>query len=165
MTTTQDTVQQTRASYLADRSTAKTAPAATATLTNGFARISSGPFNWDTDLPGPLGGGGQAPSPTAYLLGALAGCAVAFVNDTLAPEFEVVVDDLTATASCRSDLAGLVGVPGADPRLEGLALTIALTSPSPAANVAALQQAWQERCPIYLVLQEPTTIELTVEAS
>ncbi len=157
------TIQETRTGFMADPATAKTAPTVTATLTNGFARISAGPFNWDSDLPAPLGGGNQAPSPSAYLLGALAGCAVAFVNDTLAPEFDVTIDDLTATASCRSDLAGLVGVPGADPRIQGLSLTIAITSPSPADRVAALEQAWQERCPIYLALLEAVPVELTVE--
>ena len=159
------TIQETRTGYMADPATARTAPSVTATLTNGFARISAGPFNWDSDLPAPLGGGNQAPSPSAYLLGALAGCAVAFVNDVLAPEFEVTIDDLTATASCRSDLAGLVGVPGADPRLKDLKITIRISSPSPAANIAALQQAWEERCPIYLALQEPVPVELTVEQS
>ena len=46
-----------------------------ATLANGRARLSAGPFNWDADLPAALGGENLAPSPTAYLLGALAGCA------------------------------------------------------------------------------------------
>jgi hypothetical protein len=80
----------------------------------------------------------------------------------VAPEFEVSIDDLSATASCRTDLAGLVGVPGADPRLKGLKITIRITSPSPAANIAALQEAWEERCPIYLALLEPVPVELHV---
>ena len=156
-------IDDTRTGFISDPDTAKTNPTVTATLTNGFARLSSGPFNWDSDLPAPLGGGGQSPSPTAYLLGALAGCAVAFVNDTLAPEFDVTIDGVTATASCRSDLAGLVGVPGADPRMTGMSLRIAITSPSPAERVDALQRAWQERCPIYLALLEAVPVELTVE--
>lgn len=140
---------------------AKSRPAVTATLTNGFARASAGPFNWDIDLPAPLGGGNQAPSPTAYFLGALAGCAVAFVHDTLAPEFEVEIDSLTATAACSADLGGLVGVPDADPRLLGITLRVEISSISPADRLVALQQAWRERCPIYLAITEPTDVDLT----
>ena len=66
----------------------------TATLANGQARLSAGAFNWDADLPAVLGGENLAPSPTAYLLGALAGCAVAFLRDTLAPQFGVEIDDV-----------------------------------------------------------------------
>ena len=66
-------------------------PEVTATLVNGRARLTAGPFNWDADLPAALGGEDLAPSPTAYLLGALAGCAVAFLRDTLAPQFDVEI--------------------------------------------------------------------------
>lgn len=155
------TIQDTYATFSADPEAARTAPAVAATLNNGFARASAGPFNWDIDLPGPLGGGNQAPSPTAYFLGALAGCAVAFINDTLAPEFDVDIDGITATAGCSADLGGLVGVPEADPRLSGISLRIDIASTSPEERLAALQQAWQERCPIYLAIAEPTDIDLT----
>lgn len=156
-----NTIQDTYATFSADPEAARTAPAVAATLNNGFARASAGPFNWDIDLPGPLGGGNQAPSPTAYFLGALAGCAVAFVNDTLAPEFDVEIDAITATAGCSADLGGLVGVPDADPRLRDLALTVEIASTSPADRLTALQQAWRERCPIYLAIAEPNDIDLT----
>src|ERR687890_20957 len=91
------------ARFTADPEAGKARPAVTAELVNGRARLSSGPFNWDADLGIGLGGGNLAPSPTAYLLGALAGCAVAFLADTLAPEFGVEVDDITAVARCASD--------------------------------------------------------------
>lgn len=155
------TIQDTYSRLSQDPAAGQTRPAVTATLTNGFARASAGPFNWDIDLPAPVGGGNQAPSPTAYLLGALAGCAVTFVHDTLAPEFAVEIDALTATAGCSADLGGLVGVPGADPRLRGLTLQVAISSSSPAEHLSALQQAWRERCPIFLILTEPTSVELT----
>lgn len=157
-----DTIQDTVTKFTADPESARTAPAVTATLANGFVRASAGPFNWDIDLPGPLGGGNQAPSPTAYFLGALAGCAVAFLNDTLAPEFGVQVDDLTAVARCRADLAGLVGIEGTDPALTDLALEIQLASPSDAPAVEAMQRAWEERCPIYLAILRPNTVALTL---
>src|SRR5689334_20112147 len=94
------TIDATRTKFAADASAARSTPAVTATLANGRARLSAGPFNWDADLPASLGGENLAPSPTAYLLGALAGCAVTFLHDTLAPEFDVDVDDITAVARC-----------------------------------------------------------------
>ena len=95
-------------------------PTVTATLANGRARLSAGAFNWDADLPAALGGENLAPSPTAYLLGALAGCAVAFLHDTLAPQFDVAIDDVTAVAGCSTDARGLLGIDGAAPDLAEL---------------------------------------------
>jgi hypothetical protein len=98
-------IAETEARFRADPSAAKSTPTVTATLVNGRARLSAGPFNWDADLPAALGGENLAPSPTAYLLGALAGCAVAFLHDTLAPGFDVQIDDVTAVACCSTDAA------------------------------------------------------------
>ena len=95
------------AAFREDPAKARSAPTVTATLANGRARLSAGSFNWDADLPPILGGENLAPSPTAYLLGALAGCAVAFLRDTLAPQFGVEIDDVTAV--------GVVGVRPARP--------------------------------------------------
>src|SRR5258705_1521517 len=106
---TATTIAETEARFRADPSAAKSSPAVTATLANGRARLSSGPFNWDSDLPAALGGENQAPSPTAYLLGALAGCAVAFLHDTLAPQFGVRIDGVKAVAKAASDARGLLG--------------------------------------------------------
>jgi uncharacterized OsmC-like protein len=41
-----------------------------------------GSLSWRTDMPVPLGGTNEAPSPTALLLSAVAGCAVVFIRDT-----------------------------------------------------------------------------------
>jgi len=157
------TIHDTRAKFAADPATARTAPTVTATLANGRARLSAGAFNWDADLPGLLGGENLAPSPTAYLLGALAGCAIAFLCDTLAPEFDVEVTDITAVARAASDLRGLLGMDGAAPDLTGLSLDITTTSPSPAERVDAMHAAWRERCPIYLALLKPNPIALTIQ--
>jgi len=152
---------ETEARFRADPSKARSAPAVTASLANGRARLSAGPFNWDADLPQSLGGGNIAPSPTAYLLGALAGCAVAFINDTLAPQFEVSIDDLTAVARCTTDQRGLLALDDVAPDLTDLALEIRISSKSPEDRVAAMLAAWRERCPIYLALIKPQSIALT----
>jgi uncharacterized OsmC-like protein len=154
-------ITETEARFRADPSSARSTPTVTATLVNGRARLSAGPFNWDADLPPTLGGENLAPSPTAYLLGALAGCAVAFLNDTLAPRFDVRIDDVAAVARCSSDQRGLLGLDGAAPDLADLALEIRVSSTSPTQRVEAMLDAWQERCPIYLAMLKPQSIALT----
>jgi uncharacterized OsmC-like protein len=159
------TISETEAVFRADPAKSQTRPTVTATLVNGRARLAGGPFNWDADLPALLGGENLAPSPTAYLLGALAGCAVAFLRDTLAPQFEVTLDDVTAVASASSDLRGLLAIDGAAPDLTGLALDIQLTSAAPADRIEAMLAAWRERCPIYLALLNPNAIALTTSVA
>ena len=154
-------IAETEARFRADPSAARSTPAVTASLVNGHARLSAGAFNWDADLPVALGGGNLAPSPTAYLLGALAGCAVAFLHDTLAPQFDVAIDDVTAVARCATDARGLLGIDGATPDLGDLALEMRVSSTSPQDRVEAMLAAWRERCPIYLALLKPLSIELT----
>jgi uncharacterized OsmC-like protein len=154
-------IAETEARFKADPSAAKSTPTVTATLVNGRARLSAGPFNWDADLPLTLGGENLAPSPTAYLLGALAGCAVALLHDTLAPRFDVQIDDVTAVAKCSTDQRGLLGIDGVAPDLGDLALEIRVTSPSPDDRIEAMLAAWRERCPIYLALLKPRSIALT----
>ena len=156
---------ETEAKFRSDPSTAKSSPTVTATLVNGRARLSAGPFNWDADLPAALGGENLAPSPTAYLLGALAGCAVAFLHDTLAPAFGVQIDDVTAVARASSDARGLLGLDGISPDLADLALDIKVSSPSPKDRVEAMLAAWRERCPIYLALLKPNSIALTTAST
>jgi len=155
------TLQESVNNFTENPEAGRTRPAVTGTLANGHVRLSAGPFNWDSDLPPAVGGGNQAPSPTAYLLGALAGCAVVFLNDTLAPEFGVELDAVTATARCSADLGGLLGIEGADPALADLALDIAISSQSNPESVDAMKAAWEARCPIYLALLTPNRVTLS----
>ncbi len=142
-------------------------PSVTASLANGHARLSSGPFNWECDLGAAIGGENLAPSPTAYLLGALAGCGVVFLRDTLAPQFGVTLDGAQATARCRTDVAGLLGIEGRTPALDQMELSITVSSPDPADRLDAMFAAWRERCPIYLALINPNqvTVEFQTEAA
>lgn len=156
-------IDDTAAKLTADPTAGRTAPVVTATMVNGHARLSSGPFNWDSDLGPAIGGENLAPSPTAYLLGALAGCAVVFLKDTLAPQFDVTLDDVEATARCTSDIGGLLGVDGASPALAALQLAITVSSSSPADRIEAMFAAWKERCPIYLALINPNQIAVDLE--
>ena len=152
-------IAESEARFRADPAAAQTAPSVTATLVNGHARLSSGPFNWEADLGPAVGGENLAPSPTAYLLGALAACGVAFMRDTLAPQFGVTLEDITATASCRADLAGLLGIPDTTPALEGIALSLLIASSDPSERIDAMVAAWRERCPIYLALINTNAVE------
>ena len=154
---------ETETRFRADPSAARSTPTVTATLVNGHARLTAGSFNWDADLPPAIGGGNLAPSPTAYLLGALAGCGVAFLRDTLAPQFDVDLDDVTAVASASSDTRGLLGMDGVAPNLGDLRIAITVASGSPSQDVEAMLAAWRERCPIYLVLRDPNEVTVTTE--
>jgi uncharacterized OsmC-like protein len=153
-------ISETEARFRADPAAARSKPAVTATLVNGRARLSAGSFNWDADLPAALGGENLAPSPTAYMLGALAGCAVVFLRDTLARQFDVRLDDVTAVAGCSSDLRGLLAIDDVAPDLGDFTLSITISSPSPAERIEAMFSAWQDRCPIYLALLKPNAIRL-----
>lgn len=149
----------------ADPPTGLTQPSVTASLLNGHARLTSGPFNWEADLGPAVGGENLAPSPTAYLLGALAGCGAIFLRDTLAPQFGVTLTDVEATASCRADVAGLLGIEGTDPALSEIALSLRIVSPDPAEQVDAMVAAWEARCPIYLALLRANPVALDVQVA
>lgn len=146
--------------FRADPGSARTRPEVNAVLAGGRGRLTGGPFTWETDLPPIVGGGNVYPSPVAYLLGALAGCAVVLIHDTLAPQLGVEVDGVSAVASCESDLRGVLGMDGADPRLTGLRIDITIDSPAPADRVAELQNTWLDRCPILLALFDAADVEV-----
>lgn len=145
--------------FTTDPAAGRTAPKVTARLNSGRAELTAGPFTWGCDLPPGLGGTNQFPSPTAYLLGALAGCGVAFIHDTLAAQFDVELTDVSATASCSADLGGLLGIDGTLPNLADLRVEISISTPSPRERVDALQQAWLDRCPIYLALRDANEVD------
>jgi len=158
-------LMETGAKLRADPTAGRTAPAVTATLETDRARLSVGAFTWEADLPLSIGGTNGAPSPTAYLLGALAACGVVFIKDTLAPEFGVTVDGITAVARCKADLAGLVGIEGALPDLTELEIEITVDTPDPDSKTGPMFAAWQRRCPIYLALRNPNAVALRTATS
>ena len=165
MQTTAARLTESAAKLRADPASGITHPTVTATLLNGHARLSSGPFNWESDLGPAVGGENLAPSPTAYLLGALAGCGAIFLRDTLAPQFGVALTDVEATASCRADVAGLLGIEGTDPALSEITLRLRIVSPDPAEQVEAMVAAWRARCPIYLGLLQANPVALDVQVT
>jgi uncharacterized OsmC-like protein len=161
MASTADTLAETAERFRADPASAQVSGTVTARLADGRARIEAGNATFEADLPPMLGGNGDAPSPTVYLLGALAGCAVSFIASTLAPQAGVEIDDITATVRYATDLAGLLGVEGTSPELRDLAVDVAISSPSPPDRVAALQQLWTDRCPVYLALTAAIDVTVT----
>ncbi len=135
-------------------------PAVTGHSQGPRAALQAGSFQWETDLPEALGGSGKAPSPTQLLLSALAGCAVVFLTDTLAPQLGVALDAVSATARCRTDSRGLLGLAGVSPDLQDLELEIEVTSSAPEPELRHLLAVWQERCPIYRALVSPAAVAL-----
>jgi uncharacterized OsmC-like protein len=125
----------------------------------GRAALEAGPFTWQSDLPAHLGGENKAASPTALLLGALSGCAVLFIRDTLAPQLGVRVDSVHAEARCKADFRGQLGMPGAFADLQDLEITIRIQSPDSDEKVQKLYLAWLQRSPVYLALAKPLAVK------
>jgi uncharacterized OsmC-like protein len=144
---------------------AKSTPTVKARADGAQAAMEAGPFSWRSDLPEPIGGTNQAPSPTALLLGALAGCAVVFIRDTLAPQLGVRVDAVEATARCEADARGLLGMAGAEPDLQNIHLDVRVESPDGEGKVRKVYEAWRERCPIYLALTKGMDVSLNMETT
>ncbi len=141
---------------------AKASPLVKARSDGAQATLEAGPFSWQCDLPPTLGGENKAPSPTALLLGALSGCAVVFIRDTLAPQLGVRVDSVQAEARCKADFRGLLGMSGAIPDLQDLEITIHIQSPDSEEKVQDLYRPWLERCPVYLALTRPLSVKATL---
>ncbi|MDP9442020.1 MAG: OsmC family protein [Actinomycetota bacterium] len=141
------------------------APVVTARAEDTQAVIQAGAFTWRADLPPALGGSNQAPSPTALLLSALAGCAVVFVRDTLAPQLGLRVDAVEASVRCETDGRGLLGLAGAEPDLRRVSLEVSVESPDGEDAVARIAEVWQRRCPIYLALVKPTDVAVSFRAT
>jgi uncharacterized OsmC-like protein len=151
-------IKDTIATWNGEPDKARSTPTVTARADGSQAAIQAGPFTWRADLPAPLGGTNQAPSPTALLLSALAGCAVLFVRDTLAPQLGIRVDAVDASVTCDADARGLLGMDGAEPDLRNLRLAVDVDSPDGEAAIAELARLWEQRCPIYLALYKPTDV-------
>ena len=159
-----DTIEATVDAWTKDPAKALGAPTVTARADAGQAVIEAGTFSWRADLPPGLGGTNEAPTPTALLLGALAGCAVVFVRDTLAPQLGVRVDGVEATVRCETDARGLLGMDSAEPDLRNVSLDVSVRSPDGDAAVQRIAEVWQQRCPIYLALVKPTDVAVRFQA-
>jgi uncharacterized OsmC-like protein len=160
-----ETITQTVRLFEEQPEKAKSKPTVKAHTDGGQATIEAGPFSLNSDLPEPLGGTNQAPSPTALLLSALAGCAAVFIRDTLAPQLGVGVDAVEATAQCEADARGLLGMAGAEPDLKNIRLDVRVQSPDDEGDVQKLYEAWRERCPIYLALTKAMDVSLNMETT
>lgn len=160
-----DIIQETIRAWQAEPEKAKGRPAVKARGDGSQAVLEFGSFSWRVDLPAPLGGTNQAPTPTALLLSALAGCAVVFIRDILGPQLGVNVEGVSATAQCAADNRGLFGLEGATADLSNFQLAVQIQSRDPEAKVRELFRVWQERCPIYLALAKPQPVTVTLELS
>lgn len=155
-------IRETEQSWRANPEKAQGRPTVTARSDGSQAVIEAGGFTWRADLPAPLGGSNQAPSPTALLLSALAGCAAVFIRDTLGPQLGVAIDGVQAVARGQADSRGLLGMDGVSPRLTNVQLEIEIRSPEPPQKVQKVYDAWLQRCPIYLALVQATPVDVSL---
>jgi uncharacterized OsmC-like protein len=153
-----DLIRQTEEAWRVEPAKAKGTPTVQARTDGAQAVLEAGSFSWRADLPAALGGTNAAPSPTALLLSALAGCAAVFIRDTVAPQLGVEVRAVKATARCSTDARGLLGMSGAVPDLTDVELAIEIESPQSDEDVTRVFDVWRERCPVYLALIKPTSI-------
>jgi uncharacterized OsmC-like protein len=158
-----ETIRQTVQLFEEQPEKAKSKPTVVARSDGAQAVMEAGPFSLGADLPQPLGGTNRAPSPTALLLSALAGCAAVFIRDTLAPQLGVRVEAVEATAQCEADARGLLGMEGGEPDLRNIRLDVRVHSPDGEDDVQKLYEAWRERCPIYLALTKAMDVSLNLE--
>jgi len=156
-------IEETIRLWQAQPDKAKGKPTVIARAEGSKAVMEHGSFSWHTDVPVPRGGANEAPSPTALLLSALAGCAVVFIRDTLAPQLGVTVDAIEARAECVTDARGLLGINAVAPDLSNISLTITIQSSESEDAVARVYQAWQERCPVYLALTKALSVATTLD--
>jgi hypothetical protein len=147
------------ARFTSDPSAGHSTPAVTATLADGRARLSAGPFHWDSRRPSGGVTRRRARLPTCWAPSLAAPSRSS--RTRWPPSFDVEIDDMTATARCSTDLAGLLGVADADPVLRGLTIEIRIASPSPRDRVDAMQEAWLQRCPVYLALRDANPVEVS----
>jgi uncharacterized OsmC-like protein len=98
-------------------------------------------------------------------LSALAGCAVVFIRDTLAPQLGVRVDAVEATAQCEADARGLLGMVGTELDLKDIRLDFRVQSSDGEGDVQKIYEAWRERCPIYLALTKAMDVSLNLETT
>jgi uncharacterized OsmC-like protein len=155
-------IQETIQLWTREPEKAKASPTVKARSDGPQAILEAGPFSWRSDLPAPLGGRNEAASPTALLLGALAGCAVVFIRDTLAPQLGVRVDSVEAAAQCKADFRGLLAMAGSVPDLQDFELSITIRSPDSQEKLQELYRAWLERCPVYLALTKALSVKATL---
>ena len=155
-------IEQSIDSWTKEPEKARVSPVVKARSEGAQAMLEAGAFSWQLDLPPTLGGENKAASPTALLLGALSGCAVLFIQNTLAPQLGVRVDSVQAEARCKADFRGLLGMPGALPDLTDIEIAIHIQSPDSDENLQRLYQAWLERCPVYLSLAKPLSIHTSL---
>lgn len=160
---TKEEIQQTFELWLREPEKARAVPEAKAVEVGSTAAVTAGSFSWRVGMPPQFGGSEAAPSPTTLLLAALAGCAVVFLRETLAPQLGVDVQSAKATARCQVDSRGLLGMLGTIPDLQHLELELAIESASPRPDVDRLVAVWRERCPVYLALVKPIPVRMRVE--
>jgi uncharacterized OsmC-like protein len=88
---------------------------------------------------------------------------VVFIRDTIGPLLNVPITDVRATARCRSDFRGLLGLDGAAPDLTDVELDIEVSSLHEERDIRSVVEMWEERCPVYLALMRPMKVTTRVD--
>ena len=140
--------------------------AAVAVIEDGLRCRAEGPRGalLVTDMPGPIGGGGAAPTPGWFLRAALASCD-ATVIAMRAAQLGVALSRLEVTVDGESDGRGLLGLAGALPGPIGLRVQvrIAAADETPAAQLRELVHWAEAHSPVGDALRRALPVALDVQ--
>ncbi|UVJ45276.1 OsmC family protein [Pseudomonas sp. LS1212] len=121
-----------------------------------------------TDMPTQLGGNDDRVTPGWLLRAGLASCALTGIAMAAALE-GIELGSLEVQASSRSDLCGLLGVPGTDGQPvgaepQGVELQVRISAPGVSPErLQALVEDSQRRSPVCCALQHPVPVVLHIE--
>lgn len=120
----------------------------------GFSRgtpetlVRAGEFQFLIDEPAGFGGGNKAPSPVAYLLGAIAGCVTA-IGVQAAKELGVAITKLNPTVTGKINSESFLGISRSERSgFSEIAISLDLESDAGADQLIQWEKAVRERCPV-----------------
>jgi uncharacterized OsmC-like protein len=134
---------------------------ATVELSNQFGRsIASARGNtFVIDSVPPLGHPAEEMNPAEAMMGALATCGL-FVFEGAAQELDIALTAATVTVQGDFDVSGLTGAADVDPHIQEFRVHFDLEGPDEA-QIAALEEQWRLRCPIYTTFIKAAPIVIT----
>jgi uncharacterized OsmC-like protein len=115
------------------------------------------------DEPTAFGGGGTAPSPDQYALGALGSC-VALTYRIWSENLGIRIDRLGVEVRADVDTRGVLGLAGGTrPGFTDVRITVQIAGPEPADRYAELRRAVAEHCPILDVFAHKVPVAMSVQ--
>ena len=137
----------------------------------GFSRgtpetlVRAGEFQFLIDEPAGFGGENKAPSPVAYLLGAIAGCVTA-IGVQAAKELGVTITKLNPTVTGKINSESFLGISRSERSgFSEILISLDLESDAGADQLIQWEKALRERCPVIDNLLFETRVKIVLPSS